>query len=169
MAKTKAKTKPKQGWPKKTAKERKQCMRTIHACGTRLMRWEQVAAMLGVSRDTLWQWRRTDPKIDSMYELGKSELAEKLAGRLIEKAMAGGLVQTRYGEVISGEEGNTQALLHLSKRALDLGDKQTNVNVSPGDFVGDDNEKPDKQARRDEALDILGLGALSPRKPAAED
>lgn len=169
MAKAKAKSKAKQGWPKKTPKERKQCMTTIHACGARLMRWEQVAAMLGVSRNTLWEWRRTDPKIDSMYELGKSELAEKLFERLEEKALAGGLVQMRDGTVISGEEGNTQALLHLSKRALDLGDKQTNVNVTPGDFDVDDNEKPDKQARRDEALDILGLSALSPRKPAPKD
>lgn len=129
------------------------------------MRWEQVAAMLGVSRTTLFYWRKSDSKIDSIFELGKSDLATKLADRMIEKALAGGLVQTRSGEHVSGEEGNTSALIHLSKRALDLEDKQVNVNVTPEDLAGGDNSTA---ARRHEALVILGLEMLEPR-PEPED
>lgn len=158
------KTPIKPGWLKKTGKEREQCLKTVRACGSKLMHWSEVAAMLGVSKTTLWHWRKSDPKIDTMYAFGKSDLAERVAERLTEKALAGGVVRDKDGNVIGGEEGNTQALIHLSKKVMDLGDKQTSVNIDAKDVA----ESKGGDERFGEVLDMLGLGQLMPDRGDSE-
>lgn len=155
---TEGKTRIKQGWPKKTPKEREQCLSTIRACGSQMMKWAEVAAMLGVSRDTLWHWRKSDSKIDEIYSFGRADLAEEIFERLKEKALAGGVVKCQ-GDHVSGEEGNTAALLLISKRLLDLGDVSTHQVVTPSDLAGDKDEAGHDE-RRTVALRMLDLEML---------
>lgn len=134
-------------WPAKTPGERIQCLETVKTCGERLVTWECTAAMLGVNQSTLWRWRKKAPEIDAAYAMGKQVTGAKIAQRLEAKALD------------PEEEGNTQALLHMSKHYLAMGDKSTQTVVTPEDLAPGEDEDERKE-RRSVALSILGLSAL---------
>ena len=152
----------KKGWARKSHGEREQALKTVRVCGSRLMPWKETASMLGVHVDTLWQWRRADPKINIMYAMGRADLGAKLSDRLIGKALAGGVVKDEDGVIVEGEEGNTSALIHLSKRVLDLGDKQTNINIDPTAPAAQE-RGADAEERFYAALQMLNIEGLVPR------
>ena len=149
-------TTPKHPWQKQSAERRKQVLATVRACGRQGFTWISVAAMLEVAPRTLEYWKADDQegKIRTAYAAGANETAKKISARLEAKAL------DPY------EDGNTPALIHMSKHFLRMGDKQTNVNVDAGEAA---KSKGSDAERWREALTHLGLEALAPPKVESDD
>lgn len=140
-------------WQNKQPVERKTILRGVRACGAQAQTWRGTAAHLGVSWETLKAWKRDDPegKIAVAYQVGRSELAGRIASRIIEKALN------------PEESGNTRALIELSRHYLDMAPGRACAVVSPADIEDPDlgpTAEDSAASSRQRALEMLGLEAL---------